>query len=414
MMVPVLQGQLITMRFLPGFIAATCMTAAATAQVPPNTFQTSASYAMSAAKLLQMEHEESANEAQILDKLTAPIVGYDRNGDGLDRDDPPVAQFYEIDKFLDAISVVEPTYQDRLTLEDAGALAPLLVLKLDTDQDGLVAQYEIFDLMAAYQIPPEGSCDAPAVPGDAEVLLLEAGEGERLASVNLGDVSQDTHYSEIFVEDGDRPLYVLLSVYGSTVWSFQGDTARISQVAITAHDPQGVIGIEAAKIAFLGRGCLASHNESHDGLTAQFNAQRLVGKGVKVAGEDRPYAVSVPSMQVISRDTGVRPNSVVAVDPTAVVAEATVSTSEVLPQWAGIEQLLASGELEQVEVRTYRIVKPIAHYPAGLYGAFSVRFILAPGVPEPAGDVGYSCFLPNEEGTRPSHGRLCSESDAPP
>lgn len=401
------------MRFLLGFMAATFVAAAATAQVPHDGFQTSASFAQSAAKLLRMEHNESVNEAQILDKLTAPIVRYDRNGDGLDRDDPPVTQYYEIDRFLDAISIIDPTHQDRLTLEDAGVLAQLLVLKLDTNQDGLVTPYEIFDLMAAHQIPPEGTCDAPAVLGDAEVVLLEAGEGERLASVNLGDVSVVTHYSEIFVEDGDRPLYVLLSVYGSTVWSFQGDTARISQVAITAHDPQGVMGIEAAKIAFLGRGCLASPSESHDGLTAQFNAQRRVGKGVKVAGEDRPYAVSMPSMQVIPRDTGVHPNSVVAIDPMAVVAEATVSTWEVLPGWAGIEQLLANGELEQVEVRTYRIVRPIAHYPAGLYGAHSVRFILAPGVPEPAGNVGHSCFLPDEEGTRPSHGRLCSPSDAP-
>ena len=402
------------MRFVFGILAALFMTAAATAQAPHDTFQTSATFAMSAGKLLRMEHEGSANEAQILAKLTAPILQYDRNGDGLDRDDPPVAQFYEIDDFLDAISVIAPTYQDRLTLEGASALAPLLVLRLDTDQNGVVSQYEIFDLMAAHQFPPEGTCEVPVVPGEAEVLLLEAGEGERLASVNLGDVSDDTHYAEIFVEDGDKPLYVLLSVYGSTVWSFQGNTARISQVAITAHAPQGVAGIDPTNVAFIGRGCLGPPNGSHDGLTAQFNAQRLVGEGVKVAGEVELYAISVPSMQTISRDTGVRPTAVVAVDPTAVVAEAKVSTSEVLPEWAGIEQLLASGQLEQVEVRTYLIVKPIAHYPAGLYGALSVRFILAPGVPEPAGNVGHSCFLPNEEGARPSHGRLCSASDAPP
>jgi hypothetical protein len=402
------------MRFVFGILAALFMTAAATAQAPHDTFQTSATFAMSAGKLLRMEHEGSANEAQILTKLTAPILQYDRNGDGLDRDDPPVAQFYEIDDFLDAISVIDPTYQDRLTLEGASALAPLLVLRLDTDQNGVVSQYEIFDLMAAHQIPPEGTCEVPVVPGEAEVLLLEAGEGERLASVNLGDVSEDTHYAEIFVEDGDKPLYVLLSVYGSTVWSFQGNTARISQVAITAHAPQGVAGIDPTKVAFIGRGCLGPPSGSHDGLTAQFNAQRLVGEGVKVAGEVELYAISIPSMQTLSRDTGVRPTAVVAIDPTTVVAEAEVSTSEVLPEWAGIEQLLASGQLEQVEVGTYRIVKPIPHYPAGLYGALSVRFILAPGVPEPAGDVGHSCFLTNEEGARPSHGRLCSTSDAPP
>ena len=171
MIIQIFQGRLIKMRFLLGFMAATFVAAAATAQVPHDGFQTSASFAQSAAKLLRMEHNESVNEAQILDKLTAPIVRYDRNGDGLDRDDPPVTQYYEIDRFLDAISIIDPTHQDRLTLEDAGVLAQLLVLKLDTNQDGLVTPYEIFDLMAAHQIPPEGTCDAPAVLGDAEVVL---------------------------------------------------------------------------------------------------------------------------------------------------------------------------------------------------------------------------------------------------
>ena len=161
-------------------------------------------------------------------------------------------------------------------------------------------------------------------------------------------------------------------------------------------------------------GCLTPPYQSDDGLTSQFDAQRLVGTGVKVAGDYDLYAMWIPSMGVQPKGHGVPTNSVVAVDPTRVVAEAKASGFEVLPQWAGIQQLLASGQLEQVGAGTYRIVKPIAHYPAGLYGALSVRFILAPGVPEPAGNAGHSCFLPNEDGARPLHGGPCLGYDARP
>lgn len=220
------------MRFVLGFVVALLMTVTATAQAPHDSFHASAAFALSAARLLQLEHDESATEQQLLAKLTAPILQYDRNGDGLDRDDPPGAQFYEVAKFLDAISVVDPTSQDRLTLDDAGALAPMLLFKLDTNQDGVVGAYEIIDLIAARQPPAEGTCRVPAVPDGAEVLLIGANEGAQFASVNLGDVSEVTYYSDIFVEDGDQPLYVLLSAYDSIVWNFEGNTARIRQIAI--------------------------------------------------------------------------------------------------------------------------------------------------------------------------------------
>lgn len=175
------------------------------------------------------------------------------------------------------------------------------------------------------------------------------------------------------------------------------------------------MGIDRTKVTFIaGKGCLTPDYQSDDGLTAQFDAQRLVGTGVKVADDYSLYAMWIPSMGVQPKGQALPPDSVVAVDPTRVVAEAKVSTLEVLPQRAGIQQLLAGGQLEQVGAGTYRIVKPIAHYPAGLTGANSVRFILAPGVPEPAGNAGHSCFLPNKDGARPLHGGQCLGYDARP
>jgi hypothetical protein len=387
------------MRVMAGITVALFISVSAAAQVPNDLDQTTASFALGAGKLLQLGHEGRVTEQQILAKFTAPILQYDRNGDGLDRADAPAGQSYEISEFLRAISLLDPAYKDRFTLDNAGVLAHWLLFRLDTNQDDLVGAYEIIDLIAARQPPAEGTCKVPAVPDGAEVLLIGANEGAQFASVNLGDISEVTYYSDIFVEDGNRPLYVLLSAYNSIVWNFRGNTARIKQIAIAGYHAQGVVGIDPTKVAFItGTNCLTPAYQSDDGLTSQFDAQRLVGTGVKVAGDYDLYAMWIPSMGVQPKGQALPPDSVVAVDPTRVVAEAKVSALEVLPQRAGIQQLLASGQLEQVDAGTYRIVKPIAQYPAGLAGANSVRFILAPGVPEPAGNAGHSCFLPNEDG----------------
>ena len=78
---------------------------------------------------------------------------------------------------------------------------------------------------------------------------------------------------------------------------------------------------------------------------------------------------------------------------------------DILPGQAGLAQLAGSGELKRIS-NGYRIAKPIAHYPAGLHGAEMTNFLLARGVPEPAGDPGHSCVIDEATG-QPLPGRRC-------
>jgi hypothetical protein len=80
---------------------------------------------------------------------------------------------------------------------------------------------------------------------------------------------------------------------------------------------------------------------------------------------------------------------VVQIDPATVVAAAPAVAYEVLPQQAGLSQLLRAGVLKR-QGDSYLVLRPMPRLPAGLYGAHSVQFVLGPGVPMPPGNPGHS------------------------
>ncbi len=71
---------------------------------------------------------------------------------------------------------------------------------------------------------------------------------------------------------------------------------------------------------------------------------------------------------------------------------------DVLPQRLGLIQLIKTGAITTANDGFYRIVKPIARFPAGLNGGYRVNFLLAKGVPMPAGSAGHSDVWSEETG----------------
>jgi hypothetical protein len=96
----------------------------------------------------------------------------------------------------------------------------------------------------------------------------------------------------------------------------------------------------------------------------------------------------------------------VKVDASKVIASAPAENYEVLPNQAGLMQLVDSGALEQNKSREFLIKKKI-RFPAELYGAHAVRFLLLRGVPEPEGDPGHSCVIVEETGAPLKGNRSC-------
>jgi len=93
------------------------------------------------------------------------------------------------------------------------------------------------------------------------------------------------------------------------------------------------------------------------------------------------------------------PGGVVEMDAGSVVSLKRAKPYGVLPQEAGLLQLLRRGDLAPYQEGndTFVINRPI-RFPAGLYGAHARHFILPPGVPLPTGVVGHSCVISQETG----------------
>ena len=92
------------------------------------------------------------------------------------------------------------------------------------------------------------------------------------------------------------------------------------------------------------------------------------------------------------------PAGLIPLSPDDVHASAPVEPYVVLPQQAGLLQLIADGSVAYQGDRTYYIKEPIARFPAGLNGGHSVKFVLATGVEVPAGSPGHSSVISEETG----------------
>lgn len=269
-----------------------------------------------------------------------------------------------IEQFLESVSVFTSKYGDRFTLDDAGALAPVIIRLLDTDGNGLATIGEIQALQVTAGRPPAeepvpASCEMPDVPTGAKVLLVGAYEGLRYASANFGDITEDTGFADVKVEEGDTLLYVVLSAYSPIVWNFAGHIDRVAKVIVSGYRLGGVVGIEADKVTFLeGRDCITRAYDfaSVDGFRAKGQVHNLLGAEVAAGGSYGLGEIAIPSMTVdATNESSGRDRQAVTVDPATVVDNTKVSTFEVLPGYAGISQLLDNGSLEAVG-GGYRIV----------------------------------------------------------
>lgn len=87
----------------------------------------------------------------------------------------------------------------------------------------------------------------------------------------------------------------------------------------------------------------------------------------------------------------------IEIDPAKVVSPVPVASYDVLPQQAGLLQLMRSGALTQNRGGEFLIYRKI-RYPAGLGGAHSVNFLLLKGVPVPDGDPVHATVISEETG----------------
>lgn len=281
-------------------------------------------------------------------------------------------------------------------------------------------------------------CSMPSA-GEAMVVVFGVYEGQALSTVALGSRDEVTGVLDVVIERGDQPLYVVLSAYGGLIWRFSGDLDRVQRVVLVAgraddqdrHGPlAGVVGLPPERVTTTDhRRCFsyAYQPGSMKAAVVAATVRRAAGKAPDVlAGHYGLAAVRLPSAMgaeasrddrppaPASFDRGqwntmlqFNPAGLIAIDPETVVSAAPVLAYDVLPQQAGLAQLVGSGDLERI-ADGLKVVRPIPRFPAGLNGAHSTAFLIGRGVPVPGGDAGHSCVLMESTGEPPADARRSS------
>ena len=316
----------------------------------------------------------------------------------------------------------------------------------DTRIDAILSDYERRRLSDSLRrVPPVTVvCEAPQPEDGSEVVFLSGYEGAAISTLAVSGLNDVTSVAKVTIEEGTTSLYVFATAYDAIVWKFEGATDRVKQVVVQPRiikngSGAAVAGIDADKIVFVRpKSCVDSYVYRSDGRSDMMSAQLavnlgrsidhlvvgyeidsiLVPSGTQVATKaydapidfrigERRYRLSRSGMQLLREDSTINKQSrtsqatirnmmkfysggMVPLSMDEVHFEGKVEPYDVLPEEAGLLQLIAEGAIEVGSHGAYFIKEPIPRFPAGLGGAHMVRFVIASGVPVPSGSAGHS------------------------
>lgn len=359
------------------------------------------------------------------------------------------------------VLTLAPPGKSSLTLAELEDAATAFFRKVDTDSNGTISLDELetertrvnqANLDVTRQRATEAArvnCDVPKASDAAKVVLLSAYETESLSTVALGSQNEVTGVGNVVAEPGVDPLYLVIVTNQATIWRFYGATERIERVIVMSTQPwsgklaknapprAGVVGVPAERVSFPhASNCLSYFTTAPSTQSAQAAGivKAVVGKSPEVVvAKYSVIAFNAPSGRIESTKTGggggliivqngqrfvvengkmralettqnpdaeldrFHPGGVVTIDAKVVVASVPVEPYEVLPQEAGLSQLVKSGALSRNGSNEFLINKEM-RFPGGLNGAHSVKFLLRRGVPTPSGHPGHSTVISEETG----------------
>lgn len=364
-----------------------------------------------------------------------------------------------------------------ISLAEYDAVANRVIEEVDADKNGTISQEESIGfaqkaetarraLQAASQKQAREadaaarakSCALPAPAAGDRVVLLGAYEGKALSNVSIGGDDLEVSAAHIDIEKGDGPLYIVATSFEAMVWHVTGETSRVAkfvamstQATSNGTNRAAVGGLSKDRVAVAAAAnCLRyfDNAKSSEGLRAAGEMKGLIGRAADdvvasygmgkvslpsgIQNPDAKFPItrliskSGPATAMWRESLRYAPGGVADLEVDKIVSPLPVEAYEVLPQQAGLAQLIEEGALEVVgsrRVRQYgnltivgeanvqgmeakeeysmpgelKIVKKM-RFPAGLNGGHSVKFILGKGVAMPEGSPGHSEVVSEETG----------------
>jgi len=388
---------------------------------------------------------QASEREQIMGGARATVEGLlanaDKNGDG-------DLNFEEL--YAAAEAAVPADARDQyspILLFDLDGDGTVVVSEVSTTFDLLVGTSLDVEPNRVVSEPPS-TCHAPKPAETDQIVVLSGYEGSALSTVTLAGRDAVTQIARLVIEDGDQPLYLFVSAHSNVIWDVSGDTDRLATMVVQARNAPtgiagGVIGVDKDKLHFVrDQGCMPAYAKigGREGTRAIEQMTRHLGRvpdrmfsfytlgmvdlpsGEGMAGQGegndiivfngRRYELTPEGLSPIDEADGqlpdaypfgaslvyrslqrFHPDGVRAIDPDTVVSPLIAEHYDVLPQDAGLLQLILDGRLRRERDGPFTIVAPIERFPAGLFGAHSVEFVLAEDVPMPAGSPGHSSVI---------------------
>ena len=365
----------------------------------------------------------------------------------IDSNDDTVISFDEM-SFAAAIKALDHRDSRVRQIESRAQL-----FAFDLDGDGTVTISEVIagvDNVASQSSEPERSeapahmagCRFPEVDANAEIIALSAYGSDTLSSVTIGSDATEVQVARLTIEPGDTPLYLTATSYEAMIWMFDGQTDRVQQFIAAASSSSdqavGVTGLTQNQITLLtGTHCLQGFDEEEElerieargklaSALGRIPDQMLVPESLEKLALPSGQVTEVPTnpnWNKASKPDNVDPatwgnfwrfnsGGIVEIEAADVIATGPVSPYKILPQQAGILQLVQEGKLRRLsqDFRSpYLLLKPFDQFPTGLAGAHSVDFIIPRNIPVPSGSRGHSGAFIQATGECSSHGIMCRE-----
>ena len=281
--------------------------------------------------------------------------------------------------------------------------------------------------------------------------MIGAYEGAGLSTISFGDDDKEVGVTDISIEPGAEPLYIVLTTYKGNIWRFSGSIERIERVVASAAEggetsaPRvGVIGVARDRVTIASHGgCIPPFFSKKD--DAEATAKRAVAEeSVKIAiGRPPDILAATYSANSFSIPSGTHddkhamagqmalplngpavalwrmarlysPAGIIELPPEAVMATLPARRCRLMPREAGLAQLVEQGALEifrsdevvlvsssaaqKILTPSHLLIRKKMRYPAGLFGGHStITFVLPPGVPEPEGNPGHARVIKGKE-----------------
>ena len=294
--------------------------------------------------------------------------------------------------------------------------------------------FEVAQAMQSAASDPS-SCTLPPASEEAFVIALGGYDGGTLASVSVAGQDEETQFVTVEIAEGSQPLYIVAHSFRPMIWKLTGETSRVEHfIAAPTLEGAGVIGLSADRVKVLPPKACGGYHTGPDKPERAVDPIGLVsaalGRSVDgYAGDYELGGVMLPSGRTVEPSmvepaeqtiaaltfdgdpTDAKPvppslvrslsrfssGGVAVVDPTDVVSPYAVEPYEVLPQQAGLIQLVQAGKIRLVGDGTSReafeVLEPFVRFPNGLAGAHSVTVIFPDDIPLPTGDAGHSDIL---------------------